>query len=578
MSTETAAAKFHGPVAWLFHVFAQQPLLALFLTIAAGYALGRIKYKGIGLGTTAATLIIGLAVSLVESSVFGTPLDIDPIVQTLFFNFFMFAVGLRVGPQFFAGLERDGWRFVGVTAVVALLAPILAILAGLVFELPKGAATGVLAGGMTASAALGAAQSAIPTSTEAKAVADNLSAAFTLTYILSMTSFVLLVKYLPRLFHRDPVAAAHQMEVALQGENTAPVPGSDSAFVAGYTPLAHRAFRVENPAMAGLSLPQVRALAPRASIELVRRDGAMVPVDADFRLQLGDEIGVIGNVEGMIRATGQAVGPELADPVLRDLKMETDDLVVTNRAFAGKTLRQLGDELGGGVYLVAWFRGGNQLPITPEGEVKRGDVLRVTGGVARLENAGKHLGGMVRYNVATDILTLALGLGLGLALGLLAVKIGTVKFALGSAVGLLLAGVALGTLRARNPLLGGPVPDPARALLEDLGLAVFIATLALTSGPGVVQSIRGGTLVPVLLAGLAVALIPALTGYAVGLSALKLNPSVLLGAICGARCNTAGLKVAQEEAHSAVPAIGFAVPTALGTVLLTIAAYLMIIV
>jgi putative transport protein len=577
MSTD-AAGRFHGPLAWLFGVFAHQPLLALFLTIAAGYALGKLKYKGLGLGTTAATLIIGLVVSLMAASLFGKPLKIDAVVQTLFFNFFMFAVGLRVGPQFFAGLERDGWRFVGVSAVVALLAPPLAILAGLVFNLPKGAATGVLAGGMTASAALGAAQSAITPGGGGQSVADHLSAAFTLTYILSMTSFVILVKFLPRWFHRDPVASAHEMEVALQGSSTAPAPGSDSAFIVGYTPLAHRAFRVENAALAGLSLAQIRAVAPRASIEVVRREGKMIPVDGDFRLHLGDEIGVVGNIEGMIRAAGQEVGPELADPALRDVKMETDDLVVTDAAFAGKKLRELGEQLGGGIYLVAWFRAGNQLPIAPEGEVKRGDVLRVTGSVARVENAGRSLGGIVRYNMATDILTLTLGLALGIGVGLLAVKIGSIKFALGTAVGLLLAGVALGTLRARNPLLGGPVPDPARALLEDLGLAVFIAALALTSGPGVVDSIRGGTLVPVLIGGLVVALVPACVGYAVGLSALKLNPSVLLGAICGARCNTAGLKVAQEEAHSAVPAIGFAVPTALGTVLVTIAAYLMTVV
>jgi putative transport protein len=570
-------------VTWLFRVFAKEPLLALFLTIAAGYALGKVKFRGIGLGTTAATLIVGLAVSLLASFA-GAPLQIDPVVQMLFFDFFMFAVGLRVGPQFFAGLERDGWRFVGVTAVVALLAPPLAILCGVVFNLPQGAATGVLAGGMTASAALGAAQSALgPGGVETgggagQSAADHLSAAFTLTYILSMTTFVILVKYLPRWFHRDPVKAAHDMEVALQGKSSAAAPGSDSAFVVGYTPLEHRAFRVESPGMSGVSLADVRRLAPRASLELVRRDGKLIPVDDDLRLQPGDEIGVIGNVEGMIRAAGGAVGPELADPVLRDVKMETSDLVVTDASFSGKTLQSLGDQLGGGIYLVAWFRSGTQLPIAPEGEVKRGDVLRVTGSAARIQRAAKVLGGVVRYNIATDILTLTLGLALGVAAGLLAIRIGSVKFALGTAVGLLLAGVALGTLRARNPLLGGPVPDPARALLEDLGLAVFIAALALTSGPGVVDSIKGGTLLPVLIGGLLVGLIPACVGYAVGLLALKLNPSVLLGAICGARCNTAGLKVAQEEAHSAVPAIGFAVPTALGTVMVTIAAYLMTIV
>ena len=563
------------PIRWFSHVLYTQPFLALFLTIAIGYAIGKIKIRGVALGTTAVTLVVGLLLSVLASSGFGITLKIDPFVQTLFFNFFMFAVGLRVGPQFFAGIERDGWRFVGVTLVVALLAPILALGIGALFGLSMAAVAGTLAGGMTASAALGAAQSVVASKEMA---ADQLSASFAMTYILSMFSFVLLVRLLPRLFRRDPVASARQLESALKGEGSLPgaVPGTDQAFVTGYTPLAHRAFRLTNPELAGMTLAQLRESAPLASIERVRRHGEWVPVDETLHFQIGDEVSVIGRIEGMIRATGEEVGPEIADPELRDFKVETAEVVVTKPAAAGKTLHELGEKLGAGLYLAAWFRGGEALPVTLEGDVKRGDVLRLTGSATRLRIAEQAIGTAVRYNLSTDILTLAIGLTLGTALGLLTLKLGTVRLALGTAVGLMLAGVAVGTLRARNPLLGGPVPDPARALLEDLGLAVFIGTLALSAGPGVVKAMGGATLLPILLCGLMVALIPAIAGYAVGLRWLRLNPSVLLGAICGARCNTAGLKVAQEEAHSAVPAIGFAVPTAVGTVLVTIAAYLMV--
>ncbi len=46
-----------------------QSFILLFLVVAAGYALGRVKIKGIGLGTTASSLVIALGVSLWGASV-----------------------------------------------------------------------------------------------------------------------------------------------------------------------------------------------------------------------------------------------------------------------------------------------------------------------------------------------------------------------------------------------------------------------------------------------------------------------------------------------------------------------------
>src|SRR4051794_15118434 len=46
---------------------ARQPFILLFLVVAGGFALGRLKIKGIGLGATAAALVLALAVSVLAA-------------------------------------------------------------------------------------------------------------------------------------------------------------------------------------------------------------------------------------------------------------------------------------------------------------------------------------------------------------------------------------------------------------------------------------------------------------------------------------------------------------------------------
>src|SRR5262249_14657703 len=72
---------------------AKQPFILLFLVVAAGYALSRLKVRGIGLGATASTLTIALATSLI-AALRGTKIAIPEFASALFFNLFMFAVGM----------------------------------------------------------------------------------------------------------------------------------------------------------------------------------------------------------------------------------------------------------------------------------------------------------------------------------------------------------------------------------------------------------------------------------------------------------------------------------------------------
>ncbi len=224
--------------------------------------------------------------------------------------------------------------------------------------------------------------------------------------------------------------------------------------------------------------------------------------------------------------------------------------------------------------LVGYIRAGESLPAYPNTRVEYGDVVRVLGPKTRIDQIGAHVGAVVRGTTVSDILTMALGLAIGYVIGYLSISIGGIPISLGTPAGVMLAGIAISTLRSRNPLFGGPVSEGARSLLQDLGLDLFIAVVALNTAPNVAAAFAGGGVLEILAIGVTAALVPPLVAWVVGLKLLKLNAAVLMGALCGARFSTPALRAAQEETGSAVPAVGYPVPYAVTAVLVLVAGYL----
>ena len=82
----------------------QQPLMALFLTIAIGYLVGEINIKGFSLGV-GAVLFVALAIG------WFAPKSVPaPMVGTLGLALFLYAVGIQYGKQFFLGLTSASGR------------------------------------------------------------------------------------------------------------------------------------------------------------------------------------------------------------------------------------------------------------------------------------------------------------------------------------------------------------------------------------------------------------------------------------------------------------------------------------
>jgi putative transport protein len=104
------------------------PLLLLFVVVAIGYPLGRLKVGGVSLGV-AAVLFAGLAVGALHPD-----LKLPDVVYQLGAVVFVYTIGLASGRGFFGSLRRRGLRdnafAVGVIGLAAVVAGTTALALG----------------------------------------------------------------------------------------------------------------------------------------------------------------------------------------------------------------------------------------------------------------------------------------------------------------------------------------------------------------------------------------------------------------------------------------------------------------
>ena len=547
---------------WLANTLRASPELAVFFALAAGFAVGPWKLGGFTLGNVTATLLAGVLIGQLGITVGGP-------IKSAFFLLFLFAVGYGVGPQFFRGLGKEGPRQIVFSLVVLALCLIVPVLCALVAGLDVGYAAGLYAGSQTISAAIGVATDQIGRlgypPEQAKAYADAVPIGYAVTYLFgTIGSAIALAQLGPKLIGVDLAAACADYERKMGAGSVGLDPGSFSA----YRAIELRAYRVDKGSP--LVGPEARQLfaGHRVFIERLRRGDALIDADADTVLYPGDVIAVSGPRQILVGEV-EAQAPEVHDPELLNLPAAVVDVFVTNAAVSGKTLRELADEpFARGVYLRKITRQMMEMPILPESEVLRGDILTLAGGVHRVNAAVNALGVPDRPLESTDLMTVAGGILLGGLIGALSVNWHGVPIGLSTSGGALLAGLLLGYLRTVRPTFGR-IPSPALVLMNTLGLNAFIAIVGINAGPGFVAGVQEVGLRLFLWGAVATA-VPLMLAVLLGHHVFKFHPAILFGACAGVRTTTAALGMIQDAAKSKVPALGYGMPYAIGNTLLTI--------
>ncbi|MCD6188044.1 MAG: hypothetical protein J7K09_07750 [Desulfuromusa sp.] len=578
-----APEKHYGPIGSIFAFLGSNIFVFLFLSLALGYPLGSVTVKGINLGATAGTLIVGIAMSLTAFMAYGITYTAPGLVLTIFLLLFMYAIGMKVGPQFFSGIARGGMDFVVIGLIVAFSNFLICFFGAKMAALAPGYSAGIISGSYTVTAVIGVAQSAVstgavnlPAGVTANAVGANLAAGYAVAYVLSSIFTILVIKYLPIVCGVDPVKAGKDAEASFgAGEDDEALPGSVGTSILGNSPMEIRAYKVEHQELVGQAVEDLFHKYPHAAILKIVRGDKVISALENPTLEMDDIIGVRGRYASLISNAGKVVGTEVDEPRVRNVIIEVADVYVGKSEYAGKTIEDLGQLIGFGLYLKSLFRGGTQIPHLPKTVIEKGDVLRLAGPKLCVEHAAKKLGGKpIIEGTVTETVWLAAAMVIGYLVGHASVKLGGIPFALGTSAGCMISGIMFSWWRTKNPSFGGPMSEGARSFMQDIGLNLFIAVLAANVGPKILNSFQGTVVIWIAVIGLLGALVPPILAWIYGFYFRKMNPAILQGAVAGARNHTASMKAAQEICQSDIPAVGYPVPYAITSALVLVLGYM----
>jgi putative transport protein len=554
-----------------FEFLQQNPFILLFFVVGLSIWVGRLSFKGYGLGSVAAAIVVGCGLATLAST-FGVKLQLDNFVKSLFYYLFMYGVGLRVGPSFINSLKGDGLKFTILAFVSCIIGLGLVVGGAKLFDLPVGAAGGMLAGSQTMSAAIGSAEQAItsgvvplPSGTTQEQASAMIALSYGITYIWGTVGIILICKYLPRWWGIDAraVAAKYEKEHGVASLETG---------LTGYRPFGLRAYRLENSKTVGLRVGEFLQAYPVYKIVNVVREGRSLGYEHDVLLQKGDIIALGGRLSDLTDHMG-LIGPEVADETALNIPLDQAEILVTNKDAVGKALREFrNSEIAGQIQLGRIDRGGAPIPIGLDTTLQRMDVLTVAGIKSAVNKAGDMLGRIARPSTATDLLTLSAGMILGFLIGLIQFPAFGASVGLGNAGGLLVSGVIVSSVASRLRFFGN-TPNAARNILEDMGLIVFVAIVGINAGASLLAQLTGALALKIFVVGFIACSIPPFIVWAIGYHVFKINPAVLMGGVAGARSHSGPAREAAVEINSSVPWIGFPVAYAVSGILLTVFGY-----
>lgn len=554
---------------WIVNTMQNAPELAIFLTLALGFAVGKIKIKGFSLGSVTGVLLMGVLVGQ-----FG--FNISPTVKSTFFLIFLFAVGYSVGPQFVHSLKKEGLPQIAFSILVCAACLLTAWGAAVIAGFDIGNTVGLLAGANTISAVIGVATDTINqlgiSAEQKQTYLNQIPVAYAVTYIFGTAGTAwFLASIGPKLLGKDIIRQTKEYEASLGGS----LQEEDASMEYAYDGTTFRVIEADSEFFQQpRTVEEVEKILLKKGwpvyierIRPVKGDIIQEPTAQD-RIRKGDRLVLNGPIDSLL-ADASFIGKEVADIELLDFRAEALKVIVSQKEVIGMTLQKLKTcKQRHGVIIRKIHRGKANLPLLRNVRLQRGDVVEMEGRKADVDRFAQYMGYAERPTHATDILYVGTGIFLGGLLGSLAIRTGNIPLSLSASGGVLIMGIVFGWLRSLKPTFGA-VPEPAIWLMNNLGLNVFIAVVGLTAGPDFIAGLKASG-ISLFVAGIFVSIIPMFIGLLLGRFVFKFHPAITLGACAGARTTTAALGAIEDAIQSKVPALSYTTTYAIGNTLLII--------
>src|SRR3954469_19114085 len=498
----------------------QQPLMALFLTIAIGYLVGEINVKGFSLGV-GAVLFVALGMG------WFAPKSVPaPMVGTLGLALFLYGVGVQYGKQFFIGLTSRAGLKANIMALTGVLAAgAVSLLFVKTLDLKLGYGLGLFAGSGTSTPTL---QAAIATLGN-----DDPAIGYSVSYPFGVAGPILLL-YISFIFLKPKIETPT---------------GAGSEFLE---------IAVRNPDLSGKMICDLKPVLP-AGVQIVamRRELRNVPASPNFVIAENDVVLAVASTREALVAAVKVLGEAAPGHIVKD-RGDLDYLRVfaSRNTVVGRTLGDLnlpGEKAG---IVVQLRRGDADIEPRPDLVLESGDRVGLLAPRGDFAARRKFFGDSIKTTAEFSYIGIGIGMALGFLIGAIQIPLPAIgKISVGLS-GVLIMALILGKLR-RTGGMSWTIPLSANLVIRNLGLTLFLAQVGMASGPKFAATVteRGFAMLGLGAVVLIALVVPILV---LGLFVFKMPYDEVAGIVAGACVNPAVLAYSNKLTPTDRPDIGYA--------------------
>lgn len=520
-----------------------QAVMVLSLICASGLALGNIKIFGVSLGVTF-VFFAGIF-----AGHFGV--QIDPEMLAFAQNFglilYIYSLGLQVGPGFFSSFKKGGIRLNLLALVLLIAGSAMAIATQWVANTSLPDTVGLLAGAVTNTPMLGAAQQTLlqmyPDSVDQ---ANSMAMACAVAYPFGIVSMILSVMILK---------AALAPKKAGKGEDHS----KDNTYISEY--------QISNPGIFGRTIQDVRKSSDcQFVISRVWKDGRVMIPTSETVLEKDEHILVISSkndVERIKTLFGQQENVDWnkkgIDWNAIDSQLVSRKVLITKNEHNGVKLGDLKLRNSYGINITRVNRAGIDLLPSRGLRLQLGDKLTIVGEGRSVANVEALLGNEEKQLNNPNLLSIFIGIILGLVLGSIPLSIPgmTMPIKLGIAGGPIIIGILMGAFGPRFHI-ATYTTQSANLMLRQLGLTIFLAGLGLSAGDGFFAAVFSAEGLKWVIISILLAMVPVLLLGFLCAKFLKLSYSDNVGMLCGSMANPFALEFAGNGSDGEDPAVAYA--------------------
>lgn len=498
----------------------QQPMMALFLTIAIGYLLGEVNIKGFSLGV-GAVLFVALFMG------WFAPKSVPaPMVGTLGLALFLYGVGISYGKQFFIGLASPSGQKANLLALIGVLcAGAVSLLFVKTMGLDLGFALGLFAGSGTSTPTL---QAAIATLGN-----DNPAVGYSVSYPFGVAGPILFL-YIAFMILKPKIEAPassglEMLEIALHNQD-----------------------------LFGKTVSEVAAVLP-AGVQIValRRESRNEPASANSVVAENDVLLATASTKEALAQASAVIGEAAHGRLVKDRK-DLDYLRVfaSRPTVVGRTLGDLSLPGEKASVLIQVRRGDADILPRPDLVLEFGDRVGVLADRGDFAAMRKYFGDSIKGTAEFSYISIGIGMALGFLIGAIQIPLPMIgKISVGLS-GVLIMALILGNLR-RTGGMNWTIPLSANLVLRNLGLTLFLAQVGMSSGPKFAATVTetGFTMLALGAVVLIALVVPILI---LGLLVFRMPYDEVAGIVAGACGNPAILAYSNKLAPTDRPDLGYA--------------------